>query len=77
MSDSDHIALLDQLNQLNGKVIISGYDHHIYNEKLSYWKKLTKQVQASGKIGGVSRQECLWINPQASLNSDLFSGVSV
>ncbi|MEN5171589.1 DNA adenine methylase [Acinetobacter higginsii] len=75
MSDSDHIELLDQLNQVKGKVLITGYDHEIYNEKLSHWKKLTKQVQASGKMGGVSRQECLWINPRASVNSDLFSGV--
>ncbi|MCH7340311.1 DNA adenine methylase [Acinetobacter higginsii] len=75
MSDSDHIELLDQLNQVKGKVLITGYEHEIYNEKLSHWKKLTKQVQASGKMGGVSRQECLWINPRASVNSDLFSGV--
>ncbi|WP_332604750.1 DNA adenine methylase [Acinetobacter sp. ESBL14] len=75
MSDSDHIELLDQLNQIKGKVLITGYNHEIYNEKLSHWKKLTKRVQASGKTGGVSRQECLWINPRASLNSDLFSGV--
>ncbi|MCH7318694.1 DNA adenine methylase [Acinetobacter sp. ANC 5659] len=72
MSDSDHIALLDQLNQVNGKVLITGYEHDIYNEKLSHWKKLTKQVQASGKVGGVTRQECLWLNPKASFKTDLF-----
>ncbi|ENU24231.1 hypothetical protein F993_01547 [Acinetobacter proteolyticus] len=77
MSDGDHIELLDQLNQVKGKVLITGYEHEIYNEKLSHWKKLTKRVQASGKMGGVSRQECLWINPRASVNSDLFSGVNV
>ena len=75
MSDSDHIELLDQLNQVKGKILITGYDHEIYNEKLSHWNKLTKQVQASGNMGGVSRKECLWINPRASVNSDLFSGV--
>ncbi|WP_433848134.1 DNA adenine methylase [Acinetobacter proteolyticus] len=75
MSDGDHIELLNQLNQVKGKVLITGYEHEIYNEKLSHWKKLTKWVQASGKMGSVSRQECLWINPRASVNSDLFSGV--
>lgn len=74
MSDSDHITLLDQLNQVNGKVLITGYEHDIYNEKLSHWKKLTKQVQASGKIGGVTRKECLWLNPKASFKTDLFGG---
>ena len=74
MSDSDHIALLDQLNQVKGKVLITGYEHDIYNEKLSRWKKLTKQVQASGKVGGVTRQECLWLNPKASFQTDLFGG---
>lgn len=72
MSDQDHIALLEQLNNVNGHVILSGYDCDIYNSRLSHWKKLTKNVQASGKVGGVTRQECLWVNPQASFKTDLF-----
>ncbi|WP_445403249.1 DNA adenine methylase [Acinetobacter vivianii] len=75
MSDKAHIELLDQLNQVKGFVVLSGYECDLYDTRLKHWKKLTKQVQASGKMGGVSRQECIWINPRASVNSDLFSGV--
>lgn len=77
MSDQDHIELLKQINSVKGAVIISGYEHDIYNHHLSHWKKVTRQVQASGQLGSVLRQECLWINPQASFKSDLFSEVSV
>ncbi|HHQ1838511.1 DNA adenine methylase [Acinetobacter baumannii] len=71
MSDQDHIDLLDQLNQVKGKVILSGYDHEIYNSRLTHWVKKTRTVQASGNRGGVSRQECLWISPNAQ-QTDLF-----
>lgn len=77
MTDQDHTLLLDQLNNVEGMVILSGYDHDLYREKLGHWKKFTKSVQASGNMGGVSRQECLWINPRAGFKSDLFGGLSL
>ena len=51
MSDQDHIDLLDQLNQVKGKVILSGYDHEIYNSRLTHWVKKIRTVQASGNRG--------------------------
>lgn len=74
MNDTAHIDLLDQINNVKGNVVLSGYDCDLYNTRLSHWKKLTKNVQASGKCGGVSRQECLWVNPRASFKNDLFGG---
>ncbi len=77
MSDMDHIALLDQLNEVRGRVIISGYEHEIYNTRLSHWKKVSKLVQASGNRGGVTREEVLWINPQAKNSQpDLFGEIA-
>ncbi len=73
MDDGAHIELLGQLNNLKGFVVLSGYDCEIYNSRLSGWEKMTKQVQASGKCGGVTRQECLWLNPKAQIKRDLFS----
>ncbi|MCU4599098.1 DNA adenine methylase [Acinetobacter bereziniae] len=73
MTDSDHEILLDQLINVKGSVVITGYEHDIYNDKLSKWTKFTKSVQASGRLGGVTRQECLWISPKAQYR-DLFGG---
>ncbi|WP_120430182.1 DNA adenine methylase [Acinetobacter baylyi] len=73
MTDEEHIELLDSINEIKGKIILSGYDHEIYNSRLSHWQKKTKAVQASGNRGGVSRQECLWISPNAQ-QTDLFGG---
>lgn len=33
-------------------------------------------TQASGANGGVSREEVLWINPQAERQGDLFGGAA-
>lgn len=63
MKDSDHIELLNALVTHTGPVILSGYDHPLYNERLSGWRRDEKTVQAeAGKI----RTEVLWINPVAA-----------
>ena len=74
MTDTQHKELLEVLLNVKGKVFISGYDHPIYNEALSGWKKLTKSVRASGRRGCVMRTECLWISKNAQ-HADLFGGV--
>lgn len=73
MTDGQHVELLELLNQVKGKVILSGYDCELYNKHLAGWKKLSRSVQASGNRGGVTRTECLWINPAAQV-PDLFTG---
>lgn len=63
MAIEDHIELLDVLNDHPGPVLLSGYDHDLYNDKLPNWHKETMSVLAEA---GAKRQEVLWINPVAA-----------
>lgn len=72
MKDEDHKELLDFCLQSKAMILISGYDNPLYNDKLKRWRKLQKNVQASGFSGSVKRTECLWINPQAQIQRSLF-----
>ncbi|WP_093471075.1 DNA adenine methylase [Paenibacillus popilliae] len=62
MTEDDHIELLEALNAHSGPVLLSGYDHPMYNDRLKYWKRETRTAQAEG---GRDRTEVLWINPVA------------
>lgn len=63
MKDADHVELLSVLDQHPGPVILSGYDHEMYNDMLGHWHKEEKQTVADmGRI----RTEVLWINPVAA-----------
>ena len=75
MTDDEHIALVQQLLHLEGKIILCGYNHEIYNSRLSEWSRLTRSVQASGNRGGVTREEVIWINPAAQQH-DLFGAIA-
>ena len=56
MTLAEHIELRDFVKTLKGSVVISGYDHEIYNEL--DWRKVTKNAYADG---AAKRVECLWI----------------
>lgn len=58
-SDADHEALLDQLVDFKGKVIISGYESDMYEEYLSGWDKRTRITSVET---GSKRREVLWCN---------------
>lgn len=62
MTDDDHLELLDSLDAHPGPVLLSGYAHPLYDERLKHWHRETKVVQAEG---GKKRKEVLWINPVA------------
>ncbi|MNJ75115.1 hypothetical protein D3C77_721530 [compost metagenome] len=63
MKDEDHIELLEALDAHPGPVLLSGYDHPMYNERLKHWKREERQALAeAGRI----RTEVLWINPVAA-----------
>lgn len=72
MDDAQHEQLLIKLQTVKGKVILSGYDHPIYESYLGHWQKKERSVAASGRLGSKAQTECLWINPQAQFH-DLFS----
>lgn len=63
MKDDDHIEMLNALDNHPGPVILSGYDHPMYNERLKHWRREEKQALA--EMGWI-RTEVLWINPVAA-----------
>lgn len=63
MNDNDHIELLEALDKHVGPVLLSGYSHPIYNDRLKHWNMETKAAKAEN---GASRTEVLWINPVAA-----------
>jgi DNA adenine methylase len=67
MSDGDHVALLDFLRGLKGKVILSGYPCALYDDALPGWRRETKAALADG---AAKRTEVLWLNFE---RDDIFS----
>lgn len=63
MTIDDHINLISLLDAHPGPVFLSGYDHPVYDERLSHWRRETIDVSAEA---GAKRQEVLWINPVAA-----------
>jgi DNA adenine methylase len=70
MDDDDHEALLVFLKTLSGAVVLSGYDHPIYESALKDWRRETK---ASLADGARPRIETLWINEAASQQVSLLT----
>lgn len=59
MTNDDHAELLDALLQHPGPVLISGYDHDLYNQMLAGWYKTSRStIDQKSRI----RQETLWMN---------------
>lgn len=63
MTIEDHIELLEKLNQHPGPVLLSGYAHSVYDDRLQDWHRETMEVSAEA---GAKRQEVLWVNPMAA-----------
>lgn len=74
MSNEDHEKLLNVLLELDGKVILSGYDSELYQDYLSSWKCTKTKARISSGRGTDTRIECLWISPNAQ-HTDLFGDV--
>lgn len=77
MSDDDHRDLVDILLRLEGKALVSGYDHDIYTVLETHgWEKrvyaqtsfAAARTRQTGLLGEgcikstQKRQECLWLN---------------
>jgi len=60
MAATEHEELLRVLMAHKGMVLLSGYDHDLYNATLRGWRKETLDTTAER---GAVRTECLWINP--------------
>jgi len=70
MSLEDHMRLVNVLLNVEGKVMLSGYDHPVYRplEEAGWRKKKFKRILAAANprksFGGkrVYQTECLWLN---------------
>ena len=63
MNDQDHIELLDVLDAHPGPVLLSGYSHPLYDNRLRHWHREMRVAQAEA---AQFRTEVLWINPVAA-----------
>lgn len=66
MTDKDHADLLEILQQVKGKVVLSGYNSELYNDTLAGWRKVEKTVlcnceRVNGKRS--TRTEVVWLSP--------------
>ena len=66
MTDSDHLDLLRALLELEGMVVISGYDSELYRDRLSGWETFQTTSRISAGRGTALRTETVWINPACS-----------
>ena len=63
MTDDEHIALLNALDVHRGPVVLSGYDHPIYNSRLQGWHKVSTPLLVEHAY---TRTETLWLNQKAA-----------
>lgn len=63
MDESDHRRLWQVARQLEGFVVISGYDCDLYREMGQGWTKATKR---SRKDSGRFAEESIWISPRTA-----------
>ncbi len=63
MTEQDHESMLHCLKDHPGPVLLSGYEHDLYQDILGDWKKETMITAAEA---GATRTETLWINPIAA-----------
>lgn len=59
LTEAEHVDLLAFLRGLNGKVVLSGYPHPLYDEVLADWRRVERQALADGAR---PRTEVLWMN---------------
>lgn len=63
MTDDEHVALLNALDVHRGPVVLSGYAHPLYDERLRHWTRITAPAVAEH---GRQRTEVLWLNRRAA-----------
>ncbi|OCA02175.1 DNA adenine methylase [Akkermansia glycaniphila] len=59
--DADHEQLLAFLQELKGRVVLSGYDSEMYNDRLPGW---WRESTVSHTTQGQAKTEVLWLNYQ-------------
>jgi DNA adenine methylase len=59
MTDQDHADLLEALDQHTGPVVLSGYAHSLYDDRLKHWQRVTMPTNGEH---GKHQTEVLWLN---------------
>lgn len=66
MTDDDHAELLAKLRELEGMVIVTGYETDLYHDALRGWRVEKTDARISAGRGTAIRTEVLWMNPACS-----------
>jgi len=66
MTDEQHIQLLETLLNVEGYVVLTGYENPIYTEMLSSWDCHKKKARISAGRGTGIRVEQAWLNPKCA-----------
>jgi DNA adenine methylase len=66
-TDQDHVDMAAVCQEVQGMVIISGYDCGLYRELFGKWYKVQRSAMADGAS---PRIECLWLNENAARRSN-------
>ncbi len=69
LTDEQHVELLEKVNTMKAKVMISGYDNPLYNEHLKHWRRAEATAYDDAKK---ARTEVLWMNYPAVGQQALF-----
>lgn len=59
MTDGEHLQMLELLDKHRGPVVLSGYAHPLYDERLAHWQRI--EMQTNGEHGK-SQLEVVWLN---------------
>ena len=68
MTDEEHLALLQALDQHRGPVVLSGYACPLYDNRLAHWYRV---AMPSLPEKGNRRTEVLWLNQKAAQRQQL------
>lgn len=66
LSDDDHDDLLGAILELEGFVVLCGYESDLYNDALTGWEKHSTDARISAGRGTAMREEVVWLNPACS-----------
>lgn len=64
LNEQAHLALLEQLRQVAGLVVLAGYPSDLYDQVLADWVRVERPHRAAGSLR--RRTEVLWISPRAA-----------
>lgn len=74
MDADGHVALIAELRDLEGMVLLSGYPSQLYDGLLNDWRCVSISAHADGAR---DRTECLWLNgPAVARRHDLFAALN-